>query len=81
MFHQATSFGRNKDKSIDQQLKGFGIEEGQDNERVKLQYLDKQGRKLTLKEAFREMCWKFHGKKPSHRKLEKRSKKAELEDK
>ena len=46
------SFGRNKDKSLDDQLKAFGKKD-QDNDRVKLEYLDKKGRKLTLKEAFR----------------------------
>jgi len=33
--------------------------------------LDKQGHKLTLKEAYRQMCWKFHGRMPSHKKREK----------
>jgi hypothetical protein len=32
-----------------------------------LQYFDKKGRKLTIKEAYRQMCWKFHGKGPSHK--------------
>jgi U4/U6.U5 tri-snRNP-associated protein 1 len=44
---------------------------GLDPDRVQLQYLDKQGHKLTLKEAYRQMCWKFHGRMPSHRKQEK----------
>lgn len=46
---------------------------------MKIEYLDKQGKKLTLKEAFRQMCWKFHGKMPSHRRQEKRRVKEEME--
>ena len=65
-------FGRNKDKSLEQQLKSFGDQNNQELDRVKLDYFDKQGKKLSLKEAFRQMCWKFHGKMPSHRKQEKR---------
>lgn len=42
-----------------------------DPDRVQLQYFDKQGHKLTLKEAYRQMCWKFHGRMPSHKKREK----------
>lgn len=48
---------------------------------VNLQYFDKKGRKLTIKEAYRQMCWKFHGKMPSHRKREKMEKKEETQSK
>ena len=44
---------------------------------VDLQYFDKKGRKLTLKEAYRQMCWKFHGKMPSHSSRQKLEKKEE----
>ena len=37
----------------------------------KLEHTDKTGKTLTIKEAFRQMCWRFHGKMPSHRKQEK----------
>ena len=60
--------GRNKDKSGEDIMKTFGDDSNQDNDRVKLDYFDKKGRQLTQKEAFRQMCWKFHGKMPSHRK-------------
>ena len=50
-------------------------------DRVKLQYVDKRGRKLTIKEAYRQMCWKFHGRMPSHRKREKMAKKEETANK
>lgn len=81
MLGKSTSFGRNKDKTVEDQLRSFGIEKDQMNERGQPQYVDKQGRKLTIKEAFRQLCWKFHGKMPSHRKQEKRRLKQEEEQK
>ena len=33
---------------------------------VKLEYRDEFGRKLTQKEAFRQLCYKFHGYGPGH---------------
>ena len=48
---------------------------------MKLKYLDKRGRELTIKEAYRQMCWKFHGRMPSHRKREKMAKKEEVANK
>jgi hypothetical protein len=59
-------------------LKSFGDNTGQEKDRVKLEYFDKKGKKLTLKEAFRQMCWKFHGRMPSHKRQEKRRQKEEL---
>jgi U4/U6.U5 tri-snRNP-associated protein 1 len=41
---------------------------------VKLEYRDKHGRLLTRKEAFRELCYQFHGHGSSKRKEEKRMK-------
>jgi U4/U6.U5 tri-snRNP-associated protein 1 len=40
--------------------------------RVKLEYRDEFGRKMTPKEAFRFMCYKFHGRGPGRKRLEKR---------
>lgn len=51
------------------------------DDRVNIQYFDKRGRKLTIKEAYRQMCWKFHGRMPSHRKREKMAKKEEIANK
>jgi len=45
------------------------------DDRVKLEYRDAKGRKMTPKEAFRYICWNFHGKRPSKNKQEKRLKK------
>lgn len=81
MLGKTLAFGRNKDKTLDQQLSSFGISKNQEDDRVKLEYVDKRGRKLTLKEAFRQLCWRFHGKMPSHRKQEKRRLKEEIEEK
>ena len=38
----------------------------------KLEYHDEYGRKMTQKQAFRELSWKFHGKGPSKKNREKR---------
>ena len=39
---------------------------------VKIEYRDEFGRKLTQKEAFRQLSYRFHGQGPSKKKLEKR---------
>lgn len=41
---------------------------------VKIEYRDKFGRKLTQKEAFRQLCYTFHGYGPGKKKQEKRLK-------
>ena len=38
---------------------------------IKLEYRDADGKLLTRKEAFRQMCHKFHGKGPGKKKTEK----------
>ena len=47
------------------------------NPNVKLDYIDDNGRILNLKEAFRYLSHKFHGKGPGKNKIEKRLKKME----
>jgi len=60
--------GRTLDKTLNQQLDSFAkTDNQQDKNTVDLQYFDKKGRKLTIKEAYRQMCWKFHGRMPSHK--------------
>lgn len=49
------------------------------NPNVKLEYIDDNGRILNLKEAFRYLSHKFHGKGPGKNKIEKRLKKMEQE--
>lgn len=44
---------------------------------IKLEYIDDNGRILNLKEAFRYLSHKFHGKGPGKNKIEKRLKKSE----
>lgn len=68
-FDSGLMAGRAKDK------REFTAEES----RVRLQYVDEQGRPLTKKEAFRRLCYSFHGKGPGKNKLEKRLKKREEE--
>ncbi|KAJ1450060.1 SART-1 family-domain-containing protein [Pelagophyceae sp. CCMP2097] len=38
---------------------------------IKIEYRDDDGRLLTRREAFRQMCHKFHGKAPGKKKVEK----------
>ncbi|CAM9264313.1 unnamed protein product, partial [Ectocarpus fasciculatus] len=42
-----------------------------DEDRVKIEYRDKHGRKLTKKEAYRQLSYNFHGIEPSRKKKEK----------
>ncbi|KAG7346408.1 SART-1 family protein [Nitzschia inconspicua] len=44
------------------------------NREIKLEYRDKHGRLLTQKEAFRDLCYQFHGHGASKKKEEKRLK-------
>lgn len=58
--------GRTKDvRDIDPSSDEFG---------VKLEYRDEFGRKLTQKEAFRQLSYRFHGFGPQQKKQEKRLK-------
>ena len=45
---------------------------------VKLEYRDGKGRKLTPKEAYRQLCYNFHGFGPGKAKLERRKEKEEV---
>lgn len=82
MLNKVQAIGRNKEKSIEDHLKLYGDKKSnQDDDRVKIKYFDKRGKELKGKEAFRQMCWKFHGKMPSHRKQEKMRSKEEVETK
>jgi len=40
-----------------------------------VEYLDEHGRRMTTKEAYRRLSYKFHGKAPSKNKVEKRQEK------
>jgi len=44
------------------------------NRQIKLEYRDKNGRLLTQKDAYRDLCYQFHGHGASKRKEEKRLK-------
>jgi len=46
-----------------------------------IEYKDEHGKKLTTKEAYRQLSYKFHGKMPSKNVLDKRLKKAKREEK
>ncbi|GFH56696.1 hypothetical protein CTEN210_13172 [Chaetoceros tenuissimus] len=49
------------------------------NREVKLEYRDEHGRLLTRKEAFRQLCYQFHGHGSSKRKEEKKLQQIERE--
>ena len=59
--------GRSNDLTLSKQLQLHGVNADQEGDRVKLQYRDKQGNQQTLKQAFRELCHKFHGHRKSHK--------------
>lgn len=42
-----------------------------DKDRIQLEYRDDTGKIMTKQQAFRYLCWKFHGQGPSRNKLEK----------
>jgi len=56
--------------------KGAGLHDYEDLDdkeaTFQLNYHDEYGRKMTQKEAFRQLSWKFHGKAPSKKRREKR---------
>ena len=54
--------GRARDQRI--------FDDDDDNE-IKLEYRDADGRLLTRREAFRQLCHRFHGKAPGKKKIEK----------
>lgn len=51
------------------------------NREVKLEYRDEHGRLLTRKEAYRQLCYQFHGHGASKKKEEKRLQQIERENK
>jgi U4/U6.U5 tri-snRNP-associated protein 1 len=65
--------GRAKDvRELDPSARDFG---------VKLEYRDENGRLLTSKEAFRQLCYRFHGYGPGKKNKDKRQKAEELRNK
>ena len=62
--------------------KGAGLEnykeEGETS--FNLDYHDEYGRKMTQKQAFRQLSWKFHGKGPSKKRREKRMMEVEKQE-
>lgn len=62
--------GRAKDARNSQLTAGAST----DNSEIRLEYRNKLGQKLTPKEAFRQLCYSFHGYGPSKKTIEKRLK-------
>lgn len=53
MLGLAKAIGRNKEKTVEEQLRSFGDTRNQEEDRVKIKYFDKKGHELKGKEAFR----------------------------
>lgn len=66
--------GRARDKRFDDQDDDLDDTKPKEPE-IKLRYTDDQGNELTRKEAFRQLCHKFHGNAPGQNKREKRLRK------
>ena len=73
--NEADYSGRTNDKLPHEELAKFG---SAPSDKIKLEYRDQNGKQMTQKEAFRYMCWTFHGKKPGKRKIEKKIKKEQM---
>jgi len=63
------------DGSTDEQKVGAIVDNGRGEKiqlkPIKIEYRDSDGKLLTRKEAYRQMCHKFHGKGPGKKKTEK----------
>eukprot|EP00177_Eucheuma_denticulatum_P004774 GFKZ01008671.1.p1 GENE.GFKZ01008671.1~~GFKZ01008671.1.p1 ORF type:complete len:575 (+),score=130.28 GFKZ01008671.1:64-1788(+) len=66
--------GRARDKRFNDQDEDVD-DTNQGEPEIKLRYTDDQGNELTRKEAFRQLCHKFHGNAPGQNKREKRLRK------
>ncbi|GMR59555.1 hypothetical protein PMAYCL1PPCAC_29750, partial [Pristionchus mayeri] len=56
------------------------IEKKDYNPELVIEYVDSKGREMDPKDAFREMSWKFHGKRPGKKQIEKRSNRMEKKE-
>jgi hypothetical protein len=77
--HKDDRVGRAKDARPD--WSGDGAAGDAATKHIKLEYTDDQGRKLTPKEAYRQLSYRFHGRAPSKSVLDKRLKRLEREKK
>jgi hypothetical protein len=68
-FVQEKQAGRTKDKRV---IDVAGEPEEEESDDVVLTYKDEFGREMTKKEAFREISYKFHGRRPGKKKQEQR---------
>jgi U4/U6.U5 tri-snRNP-associated protein 1 len=68
MLGQAATFvGRNKDNKTKMDFE----QEIADEDDTKINRTDQYGNQITRKQAFRELCYRFHGHKPSQKQREK----------
>ncbi|GMT12476.1 hypothetical protein PFISCL1PPCAC_3773, partial [Pristionchus fissidentatus] len=56
------------------------IEKKDYNPELVIEYVDEKGREMEPKDAFRVMSWKFHGKRPGKKQIEKRSNRLEKKE-
>ena len=76
---QEEYFGRAKDKRFDDKSTTTTSNNNNKVKEVILEYRDEEGHKLTPKQAFRELSYRFHGQAPSRHVKDKRLKKLERE--
>lgn len=85
-------YGRYKDTGVDRVERieiekaakgGLAVDKTKSNKdlNIDLEYRDEKGRELTKKEAYRNLCYSFHNKQPSYRKIEKKIKRDEMQQK
>merc|ERR1719158_2552193 len=64
--------GRDQDSHMNRKTDNRPLEMSTTDGDIKLEYRDDFGRVQTPKEAFRAISWKFHGKMPGKKNLERR---------
>lgn len=80
-------YGRYKDTGIDRveriekEKAAAAKPSSSQNLNIDLEYRDEKGRELTKKEAYRNLCYSFHNKLPSYKKIEKKIKRDEMQQK
>lgn len=82
-------YGRYKDANFENRAEkkeskadvGKEIKPKSNNFNINLEYRDEKGRLMKQKEAYRYLCYIFHNKLPGMKKLEKKQKREELEQK
>jgi len=92
LFKNEALYGRYKDAGVDrnERIEKEKAAKGESpvnkspnghNFNIDLEYRDEKGRQLTKKEAYRNLCYSFHNKLPSYKKIERKIKRDEMQQK